>query len=100
MEILTPEKIEILRAALRTWGSEAQLALAQEELAELVVKISHYRRARITAGRVSEEIADVQIMLWQMMEMPEFSGVATAIADKLNRLEIRIDDAEVKNVNA
>jgi len=93
MEVITPEQVHILRDAIQLWGTAYQLSLAQEEFAELITKISHYRRGRIEAERVVEEMADAQIMLWQMMEIPALSqGVRMAIVDKLTRLEIRIDN--------
>lgn len=57
----------IIRSALRRWGAEAQFAVAQEELAELVVALSHHRRGRKDAvAEVVEECADVRVMLAQV----------------------------------
>lgn len=48
---------------------EAQLDIAQEELAELIQAISKYRRnkGKIERFHCEEEIADVEIMLQQVM---------------------------------
>jgi hypothetical protein len=53
--------------ALEAFGVDAQLAQAQEELAELIVVISHLRRGRIGHPMgLRDEIADVEIMLEQL----------------------------------
>ena len=91
----------ILDRAVEKYG-ERQLDQAQEELAELIVAISKYKRA-VAKGNgsgeikaitdVIEEIADVNIMIKQVMmllDIEEFEVTNIEIA-KLNRLEKRID---------
>ena len=91
----------ILDRAVEKYG-ERQLDQAQEELAELIVAISKYKRA-VAKGNgsgeikaitdVIEEIADVRIMIKQVMmllDIEEFEVTNIEIA-KLNRLEKRID---------
>ena len=89
----------ILDRAVEKYG-ERQLDQAQEELAELIVAISNYKRA-VDKDRntdkavidVIEEIADVNIMIKQVMmllDIEEFEVTNIEIA-KLNRLEKRID---------
>ena len=86
----------ILDRAVEKYG-ERQLDQAQEELAELIVAISKYKRA--VSAFVSqldptiEEIADVNIMIKQVMmllDIEEFEVQNIEIA-KLNRLEKRMD---------
>jgi NTP pyrophosphatase (non-canonical NTP hydrolase) len=48
-------------------GEEAQLRQTIEELAELIVEISHYQRGRISVLGLRDEIADVEIMLEQLI---------------------------------
>ena len=89
----------ILDRAVEKYG-ERQLDQAQEELAELIVAISKYKRA-VDKDRntdksvidVIEEIADVNIMIKQVMmllDIEEFEVQNIEIA-KLNRLEKRMD---------
>jgi len=76
--------------ALDYFGIEMQLDLAQEECAELIVAISHYRRNRVDPNRVAEEIADVIIMTEQLRQV--FANeVEAALSCKLLRLESRIE---------
>ena len=89
----------ILDRAVEKYG-ERQLDQAQEELAELIVAISKYKRAVAKDKNivkavidVIEEIADVNIMIKQVMmllDIEEFEVQNIEIA-KLNRLEKRMD---------
>lgn len=54
------------------YGLEHQLGVAQEECAELIQAISKMRRNRMDTGmieKVSEEMADVEIMIEQLKEL-------------------------------
>lgn len=55
---------EILEVAIRTFGEKAQEEVAMEECAELIQAIIHKRRER--KNNISEEIADVEIVLEQL----------------------------------
>ena len=55
---------DIMREAIRSWGSEAQIDLAIEEMSELTTELLHDRRGR--KANIAEEIADVRIMLAQL----------------------------------
>jgi NTP pyrophosphatase (non-canonical NTP hydrolase) len=84
------EERQILKEAVDTFGIENQLAMLQEECAELIVAISHYKRGRSGSKTyLSEEIADVHIMMNQII-------LATPLAveffkeQKLQRLKERI----------
>ena len=86
--------MNILEKAVEKYG-EKQLDQAQEELAELIVAISKYKRNenKFTILNVIEEIADVNIMIKQVMmllDIEEFEVQNIEIA-KLNRLEKRMD---------
>lgn len=84
------EKV-ILRDALNTFGHERQVRKLFEEIGELQEAICKALDERDDTSHVAEEIADVQIMLGQMMEM---FGCEDAVAlrrhAKLARLEGRI----------
>ena len=85
--------MDILEKAIEKYG-EKQLDQAQEELAELIVAISKYKRNenKFTISNVIEEIADVRIMLKQVMmllDIEEFEVKSEEIY-KLNRLKERM----------
>ena len=85
--------MDILEKAIEKYG-EKQLDQAQEELAELIVAISKYKRNenKFTISNVIEEIADVRIMLKQVMmflDIKEFEVKSEEIY-KLNRLKKRM----------
>ena len=92
--------MSILEKAIEKYG-ERQLDQAQEELAELIVAISKYKRAIANNKNtdkavidVIEEIADVRIMLKQVMmllDIEEFE-VTNIEIEKLNRLEERLGE--------
>ena len=80
--------MDILEKAIEKYG-EKQLDQAQEELAELIVAISKYKRNenKFTISNVIEEIADVNIMIKQVMmllDIKEFEVKSEEIY-KLNR---------------
>lgn len=89
----------ILDRAVEKYG-ERQLDQAQEELAELIVAISKYKRAVANNKNIDkavinviEEIADVNIMIKQVMmllDIKDFEVENIEIA-KLDRLEKRMD---------
>ena len=85
--------MDILEKAVEKYG-EKQLDQAQEELAELIVAISKYKRNahKLTIANVIEEIADVNIMIKQVMmllDIKEFE-VKNEELYKLNRLKKRM----------
>lgn len=73
--------------AIQKWGVELQMDLAQEECAELIVAISHWRRNRINCTKdVIEEIADVKIMIRQLELMFGIEDVESVVKFKMERL--------------
>lgn len=94
----------ILDKAIEQFG-EKQLDQAQEELAELIVAISKYKRAVANGSGnseikaindVVEEIADVRIMIKQVMMLLGISERAVSNVEiaKLNRLEKRLGNED------
>lgn len=91
----------LFRQAVDTFGADHQMVKAMEELSELSVAIAKYMectgdvdaRARdFLRENVSEEMADVEIMLAQLKIMLENSGeVAAWRLRKRKRLERTID---------
>lgn len=56
----------VYRAALDTYGAQAQTIIAMEEMAELTKELSKNLRGANNTAQIAEEIADVRIMLDQM----------------------------------
>ena len=87
---------KILRKAIDTYGTEAQMMQCIEEMAELIQAINKYFRANTDEEMakayisVIEEISDVQIMLEQMRIVFGDKSVDKQITAKLGRLEKRL----------
>lgn len=94
------EKRDILEEALRTYGAQAQTMMVMEEMAELqkaLCKLPRTTSAKergIIVLQIAEEIADVQIMLEQMIILHD---IAEPVDDyktlKLMRLKNRLWEA-------
>lgn len=97
----TEEEEEIYAEAIRTFGEEFQFMVFNEELAELIVAVSHYRRKRVSAESVLEEISDVQIMINQLVKILDGSDDHATIAriknEKLERLKKRLEKVKMNN---
>ncbi len=97
-----PDKYaDVLCAAIDTYGREAQTDVCIEECSELIKALLKFRRLqieeRLTAKgmkvleNIQEEIADVQIMLWQMEMLYGYGCVDGEIEEKIDRLKERIE---------
>jgi NTP pyrophosphatase (non-canonical NTP hydrolase) len=90
------EKTKVLEKAIDTFGTDMQLNVAVEELAELTKEICKYKRGADNLLHIIEEMADCYIMLEQMKII--FALGSTVIADaasrKIERLERRLEEAE------
>lgn len=82
---------ELYRLAISTYGPEAQTVMVFEEMAELQKELCKHARGTDNRESIAEEIADVQIMLEQMIEL---HGCEDAVLcykrHKLERLAERI----------
>lgn len=91
---LIGERVRALyRSAIEKWGEDLQMDMAVEEMAELTKALIKFRRKPTNETRyaIAEEIADVQIMLEQLMEIFwNATAVDMARIQKLTRLEKRI----------
>jgi len=81
MTILNKERLEIYKQAKIQWGIDSQVNMAVEELAELIVALQHLRRQDSWGDReallsVTDEIADVEIMLEQVKYMLNINSLA------------------------
>ena len=83
--------IEIMTAAIRTYGEQAQERQAVEECSELIEAICHKHRGR--EHNIPEEIADVEIMLEQLKIINNCGSQVEEIRkEKINRLFQRVFD--------
>lgn len=77
---------ELYEATLRKWGEAAQYDQAVEECAELIATLKHLKRGRADETAVAEELADVFLMVGQLVYMFGEERVSAAIDRKLCRL--------------
>lgn len=97
MEMTQEREGKILEDAIKTWGEEAQIIVAIEEMSELTKALSKYLRYYLTEqgsyqqiiADIREEMADVGIMLNQMALI--FGDPTDQEILKLLRLEQRIE---------
>ena len=89
----TEDDNAVFRLALFTYGAEAQTLVAFEEMAELEKELCKHARGRDNRDAIAEEIADVLIMLEQMMLLHDCKD---AVADfrrrKIERLAERLKE--------
>jgi len=96
---IRPEEIKILKQAITTWGAALQQIVAIEEMAELTKELCKLRRNSIgpkNYSAVIDEIADVQIMIWQLAEMFGSDNVQSRVEKKIYSLAIILRDKEDK----
>ncbi len=87
---------DIYRAALEKWGADAQTLMVFEEMAELQKELCKSARGKDNRGSIADEIADVQIMLEQMIVLHDCRAmVRTYKAAKIKRLQERLGLGEV-----
>ena len=95
------KKPDVLRDAIATYGIAAQVDMAIEEMSELTKALCKERRTQLVPGKhaeahanVIEEIADVAIMLKQLLIMFDKDGEIQKEVDyKIDRLEQRLQKA-------
>lgn len=86
---------DTLRAALDLWGADAQTVMVFEEMAELQKELCKHARGKDNQEAIAEEIADVQIMLEQMMILHNCESLTAEYRQyKMGRLQARIDAAQ------
>ena len=86
-------KTETCKAALETWGAVSQTNMVFEEMAELQKELCKHARGAANEIQIAEEIADVLIMLEQMMILHDCREMVTDWETvKLLRLRRRIED--------
>jgi len=85
---------EIYRATLAKWGEEAQYDQMVEECAELIASLKHFKREKVAADSIINELADVTLMVGQLTWMFGPDKVEMAISDKLEKLRSLLDSPD------
>ena len=84
---MTDQERELFERALYHFGPAIQSKKLLEEMAELQVEILHYGLGRSNLDKIAEEIADVGIMLDQMILLFQCGGAVQQVrAEKVDRL--------------
>ena len=93
MERITDNKT-IEQAAIDKYGKTLQMVVAIEELSELIKELTKNIRGKNNHDAIVEEIADVYIMLDQVMMMNDIwlNEVVEKMHEKLNRLKERMNE--------
>lgn len=82
-----------LQAVAAPIGKQSQLIVAMEEMAELIKELSKSIRGQKNPVAISEEMADVEIMLEQLKVIfSNHAEVDRVRCAKLERLAIRLAD--------
>lgn len=86
------DRAAIYRRAEETYGLDYQLTVAVEELSELQKEVCKLARCEGNVMHLTEEIADVQIILAELMQYFHIGvdEVSEVMIRKLARLEQRI----------
>ena len=84
---------DISRKAIQHYGETIQMFVAIEEMSELTKELTKHMRGEDNKEAMTEEIADVYIMIEQVMYMNEISlnDVVEKMHEKLNKLKERMD---------
>lgn len=89
---LTDEEIEIMKSAIEHYGMQLQTVVAIEEMAELQKELTKFLRGRGNKKALTEEVADVLIMIMQIKIMYALQNdeIKEIVDFKINRLKERI----------
>ena len=86
---------DIFRSAINTYGAVMQITVAFEEMSELQKELCKYIRGSGSKENISEEIADVEIMMEQMKMIFNCEAAVLQVREKkVKRLKERIEQNE------
>lgn len=85
---------QVYRATLAKWGEEAQYDQMVEECAELIASLKHFKRDKVGAETIIDELADVTLMVGQLTWMLGAEKVNLAIGRKLDKLRNLLDEPD------
>lgn len=92
---------DVYAKAVELWGRESQALMLAEECGELLAAVSQFARGRVPAEKVTEEAADVHIMLAQV---PYILGgdpkewkeaISYFVESKRSRLEVLVSQVSM-----
>lgn len=87
------ERKVVYADALRTYGTDAQMVVAIEELSEIQKEICKALRGQVNLPHLAEEIADSTIMLEQLRLIFDINDEVCDMMDtKVERLRQRIQE--------
>ena len=91
--------LSTLEKAVAVYGKDLQLTVAIEELSELIKEICKNKRGSKNVENITEELADVCIMMDQIMIIFGIQNrdINAVIDKKLARLEERMAEREGKD---
>lgn len=82
---------DLLRACTERWGRDFNIDMLTEESAELIQALCHLKRGRCGLPEVTEEIADVLILVRQfVVDWDNEEMLDLAVKRKMKRLEARV----------
>lgn len=96
MHMTEHEINELLRKNISRNGTNKELVIIMEELAELSQQVSKVFRDQHDPMHLLEEVADVYICLEELMMIAgiDYDALSAAVAVKLNRIEKRCSGVE------
>jgi len=66
---------ETFRAAVDTWGIDAQADMAEEEAAEFIAASKHYARGKVDADKLVDELADIRQRGFAFNDEEQIQGI-------------------------
>ncbi len=88
------EKQKIYETAIATFGSEKQIIMLFEEMSELQKELCKHFRGKTREDWISEEIADVEIMLEQIKLIFNIENEVQEMKEfKIDRLRETLENA-------
>jgi NTP pyrophosphatase (non-canonical NTP hydrolase) len=94
------DDIALYKQTVQLWGEQAQYDQAIEECAELITALLHYRREKVAAQQVIDELADVTLMLGQLTWMFGSDKVSAAVIAKRQKLDGLMQSATNQTVES
>ena len=92
------DKKQILQKALKTWGTNAQILIAIEEMSELTkALLKNINRGKDNRDHILEELSDVLITLEQIQMIYGFTQeeINGAICKKMEKINKRLPTEEI-----
>ena len=89
------ERLEVYAAATAKFGETSQIAIAIEEMGELIVALTQgHFRGRGKKSAIVEELADVYVVLEQLFQKYGEEEIWEVIDFKVRRLSARVNGPE------